>query len=365
MATEKNKPTVLIAEDEEINRSILREILKNKYRILEAENGHQAVFTIKEEEANIALIILDIHMPKLDGFGVMDYLQETGLNEKIPVIITTSDESADILVQGKKNKVVDIIYKPFRAADLLKSVDAFVQISALEQNLEDIINEKSVYLTNQYEAVKKAKNLHRGKWDDNIRAILKKMLPGNEEHNVRIQKITALLCERLMNKFPKYGLSKSVNKVIVDATLLHDLGKVVIPDSVFTNNDASSSRAMVQVKKRPIAGSEMINIMFANTGHQMERKYGYDICRYMFENYDGKGYPVGLTGKEIPICAQIVGLAHRYEELRFLSDGSEKPHKSVMRKILEAEYKAYNPDLMEAFEDIDPLIEEAFEKKNN
>lgn len=351
------KPTILIAEDEEINRTILREILKDKYRVLEAENGHQAVFCIKAEETNISLIILDIHMPKLDGFGVMDYLMETGLNEKIPVIITTADESADVLIQGKKNKVVDIIYKPFRAADIIQTVENLVVICNLEQNLEEIINEKSVYLTNQYEAVKKAKSFHHSKWDDNVRTMMNKMLPGAEAHRERVSKLTAYVCEKVMIKYPKYGLSRSINRAISEGCLLHDIGSVIIPESLFDKSDASFPRAMVQLKKRPIAGSELINLMFANTGHQVERKYAYDITRSMHEAYDGKGYPVGLSGDEIPLCAQIVGLVHRYDTLRYLSDGTEKPHKSVMRKILEAEYKSFNPDLLEIFEENSSEIE--------
>lgn len=352
MDKELLKPTILIAEDEEINRTILREILKEKYRILEAENGSQAVFYIKAEENNISLIILDIHMPKLDGFGVMDYLVTSGLNEKIPVIITTGDESADILVQGKKNKVVDIVYKPFRAADIRKTVDALVEIANLETNIEKIIEEKSIYFTNQYEAIKKAKSFHRVRWEDNVKAIMDKVLPNETSHNMRVRHMTGLMCSVLLEKYPKYGLSKSINKAITDSCIMHDIGKAVVPDSLFDKNDASASRALVQIKNRPNAGAEMINLMFANSGHQVERKYAHDICKCMYETYDGKGYPIGLSGDEIPICAQIVGLVHRYDELRFLPDGTVKPHKSVMRKILEAEYKVYNPDLLEVLEDL-------------
>lgn len=358
----KEKPAILIAEDEEINRTILREILKDKYRILEAENGHQAVFCIQAEEADIALIILDIHMPKLDGFGVMEYLQESGLNEKIPVIVTTSDESANVLIKAKKNKAVDIVYKPFRAADIRKTVDNLVEICKLEQSLEKIIEEKSVYLTNQYEALKKAKTFHRARWEDNIKDLMEGLIPGCTNHNLRIRAGVELLLNEVMEKYPKYGLSKSVNKAVCDAALLHDLGNVIVPDSLFDKNDSSASRALIQIRKRPIAGSEMINLMFANSGHQMERKYAYEICRYMYEQFDGKGYPIGVSGYEIPICAQVAGLVHRYDELRFLPGGVLKPHSSVMKKILSAEYKAYNPDLLEVFEIVSDSLDETVMK---
>lgn len=346
------KPAILIAEDEEINRTILREILKDKYKILEAENGNQAVFCIQAEAESLALIILDIHMPKLDGFGVMDYLVENGLNEKIPVIITTADESADVLIQGKKNKVADIVYKPFRAADIRKSVDTLVEICKLENNLEDIISEKSVYLTNQYDILKKAKSLRRVKWDENIKALMKKAVPGIEPHLERVRKNTEFMLNAIMERYPKYGLSKAIIKAACDGSLMHDFGTIIIPDNLFDKGEASASRALVQIKKRPTAGSEVINLMFANSGHQMERKYGYDICKYMYEQYDGKGYPLGLVEDEIPLCAQVVGLVHRYDELRYNAGEQETPHKTVLRKILSAEYRAYNPDILEVFEEI-------------
>lgn len=348
--SDKEKPTILIAEDEEINRTILREILKDKYRVIEAENGNQAVFCIQAETDTISLIILDIHMPKLNGFGVIDYLNESGLNEKIPVIITTSDESTDVLVQGKKNKVADIVYKPFRAADIRSSVDTLIEICSLEQNLDDIISKKAEYLTNQYDVIKKAKSFHRARWDENITDLLKLMLPGCEEHTNRIRKGIEIMLERIMEAYPKYGITKAVVKAASDGSLMHDFGAIIVPDRVFDKNNAAASRGLVQLKNRPVAGSEVINLMFANSGHQLERKYGYEICRYMYEQYDGKGYPSGLVGEEIPFCAQVASLVHRYDELRYPAEGGEIPHKSVMRKILDAEYRAYNPDLLDIFE---------------
>ena len=359
------KPAVLIAEDEEINRTILREILKDKYRILEAENGHQAVFYVKAEVNSIVLIILDIHMPKLDGFGVMDYLLESGLNEKIPVIITTSDQSTDVLVQARKNRAVDIIYKPFRASDIRKRVDTLVSICNVEQKLDSIISETSEYLTNQYEALKKAKTFRRGKWEENILKVMDDAIPDNIPHNRRMKAYVSLLCEHMSKEYPKYGISKSVSRTISEVCVLHDLGQLAIPDSVFDRSDATAHRGLLQIKKRPVAASEMVNIVFANASHQTERKYAYDICRYMYEQFDGKGYPEGLVGNEIPISAQMVGLAHRYDELRFTKNGNETPHKQVMRKIMESEYKAYNPDLLDVFEEISAEIEKASREKNN
>lgn len=358
------KKAVLIAEDEEINRTILREILKDKYRVLEAENGAQAVYCIQGMADAISLIILDIHMPKLDGFGVMDYLVESGLKEKIPVIVTTADQSTDVLITAKQNKVADIIYKPFSAANIRRSVDTLITICGYEQNLDSIIEEKSMYISNQLDAIKKVRTYFmRPRWEEIVKKLSAKLLPDEIEHNERVRRYVSVLADGVFDNYRKYGLSKMQSDMITSSCVLHDIGKCVIPDEVFNKYDASAPRALIQLKKRPVAAAEMINLLFANSGHQAERKCSYDICKFMYEQFDGKGYPDGLVGNEIPISAQIVGLAHRYDELRFPKDGVPVPHPKVLRILCESEYKAFNPDLLELLEEREETLKEISETK--
>lgn len=358
MSEEKN--AILIAEDEEINRTILREILKDKYEVLEAENGHQAIYRIKADYDKIALIILDIHMPKLDGYGVMDYLADSSLNEKIPVIITTSDQSTDVLISGKKNKVADIVYKPFRASEIRKRVDNLIEICKYEQNLESVIAERATYLTKQYDTITRLSNIDS---KDNYIAIthelLGRLFPNSLDHISRISKYTEIFCRELQNRFEQYGLDKEECMLIKDASLLHDLGNLVI-DDVYNQGEGASHRAIMQIKKRPEAAGELVNLIFTHAPVADNRKkYAYEICRCMYEQFDGKGYPEGLTGLEIPISAQVVGLAHRYDELRFGSASVKAEfHKTAIRKILESEYKAYNPDLCDILEDVENELSE-------
>ena len=358
MAETNEKQAILIAEDEEINRTILREMLKDDYRILEAENGNQAIFYIQAEEENIALIILDIHMPKLDGFGVMDYLVENNLTEKIPVMITTVDRSSNVLISGKKNKVADIVYKPFRASDIRKRVETLIELCRYEQSLDQIIREKSRLLTSQYNTLRKAKAFIKPKWDESVRKLMTELLPDHAKHAKRIKAYTYALSTALAKNCPRYGLTENSCKIIADDSTIHDLGIVIIPDEVFAPHNATAHRGLMQIRKRPVAAAELINIMFTNPSNQPERKYAYEICKYMHEQYDGKGYPEGLQGNEIPISAQIVALCHRYDELRFPSEGTEEPHKHVMKVITEADFRSYNPDILDTFEAISDTIEE-------
>lgn len=354
---DEERQVILIAEDEEINRAILREMLKDKYDVIEAENGHQAIFHLKAMPEKIALIILDIHMPKLDGYGVMDYLVENGLNEKIPVIITTVDQSSDVLISGKRNKVADIVYKPFRASEIRKRVDNLIEICRYEQDLDSIIEEKAAYLTKQYNAITKFNSIKKISHEDVLKTIAEKMLPESIAHMNRIESYTELICSVLWKRYPQYGLDQHACEVITKASLLHDIGNTVI-DDVYVQGEGAAHRAYMQIRKRPIAAAEMINLIYADSELKEEKKYAYDICRCMYEQYDGKGYPEGLAGQEIPISAQIVGLAHRYDELRFNANNEEiEPHKVVVRKMLQSEFRCFNPSLVDIFEDYESEFE--------
>ena len=355
--TIKTKPVILIAEDDEINRTILTEILKDSYEVIEAEDGERAVAVIESEGERLNLLLVDIHMPVINGFEVIEYIHEHNLAEHIPVIITTADQSADVLLSGKKYRVADIVYKPFKAGDIRKSIDALFEILRCERGMDDIISEKSEHFFNQYEALKKAHSINNYLWEDNVRMTMNMLLPKGEAHRRRIQNYTGRLLECLRENYPRYELTDDDIQMITKCTLMHDIGSVVIPDDVFDKGDATSYRGFMQIRKRPIVGSELINLIFANSRHQTERKHCYEICRYMREQYDGKGYPNGLVGNEIPISAQVVGLVHRYDELRF-KNGRLHSHKTTCNMILEAEYRAYNPDLIDLFEENSNVFEE-------
>lgn len=354
---QKNKPVVLIAEDDEVNRDILREILKDGYEVIEAGDGKSAVSYIESAKTKLNLVIADIHMPVMDGFGVIEYLHKEGLSDRIPVIITTADQSADVLLLGKKYRVADIVYKPFKVKAIRKSVDALFEILKCERGVNDVISEKSEHFVNQYTALKKADSIRDFCWEDTIRLIMDELLPGGVLHRKRIHNYTRAVLDKLKTDFPKYRLTDADVDMISKCTLMHDIGSVVIPDEVYDKGDATSYRGLMQIRKRPVVGSELINLIFANSTHLDEKRHCYEICRYMRERFDGKGYPDGLLGIEIPVSAQVVGLVHRYDELRF-KDGKIHSHKSSCNAILEAEYKAFNPDLIDLFEEISGTFEE-------
>ncbi len=353
----KARPVILIAEDDEVNRAILKEMLKDDYEVIEAEDGEKAVSLIKSERDRLNLVLADIHMPLMNGFGVIEFIHDQGLAEKIPVIITTADQSADVLLSGKRYQVADIVYKPFKAKDIRRTIESLFEILKCEQSIEEVVAEKSDFFSNQYTALKKAATMKNYLWEDTIRMTMDALIPKGTAHRRRIQNYTGIMCERVSEAYPQYGLKPEDAPMIAKCTLLHDIGSFVVPDLVFDQSDASAHRGFVQIRKRPIVGSELINLIFANSRHQAEKRHCYEICRYMRELYDGKGYPDGLIGNEIPISAQIVGLVHRYDELRF-QNGRIHSHKTSANMILEAEYKSYNPDLIDVFEELQEEFDE-------
>lgn len=351
------RPVILIAEDDEVNRAILKEILKEDYEVIEAADGERAVALIESEQDRLNLVLADIHMPVMDGFEVIEYIHDNGLAEKIPVIITTGDQSADVLLSGKKYHVADIVYKPFKAKDIRRTIDSLFELLKCEQSIEEIVAEKSDSFSHQYDALKKVSSIKNYLWEDTIRMTMDALLPKGTAHRRRIQNYTGIMVERLCEEYPQYGLRPEDAPMIAKCTLLHDIGSFVVPDIVFDQNDANAHRGFIQIRKRPVVGSELINLIFANSKHQTEKKHCYEICRYMRELYDGKGYPDGMIGNEIPISAQIVGLVHRYDELRF-QNSRVHSHKTTVNMITEAEYKSYNPDLLDIFDELQDEFDE-------
>lgn len=343
--------TILIADDEAISRSILAEILKDKYRILEAENGNQAVMYIKSQKENISLIILDIHMPKLSGFDVMNYLAESGLRDNVPVIITTADQSSEVLMQATQHRAADVIYKPYNANDIRKKIDLLIGIKNVENNMDSILQEAVAIVEKEYATIRKMHLFQIGRAQENFAMLMSQVQPEKTDHNHRVRVYTEIFGDKLLEGNSSLKVDKQTLKLIRDAIPLHSIGSLVIPEDIYKKDEKVTERAYNQIKRRPIASAEMVNIIFADVVAQKRVKVCYNICRYLHERYDGKGYPDGLKGEEIPIEAQIFSLVHRYDELLY-NDEHPLNSEQAMRVLTEEEADSFNPYLLNAFEEI-------------
>ncbi len=346
----KNK--ILIVDDAEMNRDLLCEILKEEYDIVEAENGKQALEIMEKEADNISAILLDIVMPVMDGFQVLEGLKKLKVLDKVPVLVISGETS----IQNEKKcfecGVSDFIARPFNATLVKKRVQNMVNHYAYKNRLEEKVEEQTVVLRKAYQTLKQqADKLAKRNQEiiDMLGTIVEYRSLESGEHIQRVKDYTRIMAETFSEKYPEYGLTKEQIETIVAASALHDLGKIAIPDSILLKPGKLTQDEFEYMKSHTLRGCEILDSM-KGEWNPKEKAVSYEIIRSHHERYDGKGYPDGLKGDEIPISAQLVSVADVYDALV-----NERCYKSAyttdeaFHMIINGECGVFSPKLMEVF----------------
>lgn len=349
----KNK--VLIVDDAELNREILTEILKDEYSIMEAEGGKAAIEALEKHHEEITVVLLDLVMPEMDGFAVLEIMKEKGFLKKIPVLIISGETAVKTEKKCFECGVSDFIRKPFDNALVRKRVENIAKLFQYKDSLEEKVEKQTATLRQQYKMLQEqAEKIH--KRNESIVDILGTVVEyrdlENGEHIKRVKGFTALLANELMKEYPEYGLSEKKIETIVTASSLHDIGKIAIPDSILLKPGKLTAQEFEYMKSHTTRGSEIL-MDIKDVWEEDYREISYEICRYHHERYDGRGYPEGLVGEAIPISAQIVSLADVYDALV-----SERVYKNAYSKeeafhmIVTGECGVFSPRLLECFRNV-------------
>lgn len=343
---------VLVVDDMEINREILTEILGEEYQVETAEDGRRALEIIQEKQEELAVVLLDLMMPEVDGFAVLEEMQEKGWIEKVPVLIISGETSVKAERKCFDYHISDFIRKPFDNALVKKRVRNVVNLYQYQHNLEDKVQEQTRTLREQNKLLQlQADKLKKS--NTNIIEILGTVVEYRDfesgEHINRVKGYTRILAERLAVEYPEYGLDQDKIDVIVSASALHDVGKIAIPDNILLKPGRLTDEEFACMKTHTTRGGEILQ----NIRNAWDDEYGkisYQICRHHHEKFDGRGYPDGLVGDDIPIAAQIVSIADVYDALvneRVYKDAF--PKEEAFRMITEGECGKFNPKLLECF----------------
>lgn len=338
------KSRILIVDDSEMNRAILTEILGEKFDILEAVNGQECVDTLKEYGTSISLILLDIVMPVMDGFEVLDYMNQNEWITDVPVIMISSEDSAVTVRQAYELGVTDYINRPFDAKVVRQRVVNTIKLYAKQRRLITLI-------TSQIYEKEKNNRMMIGI----LNQILEFRNGESEAHVLNVSAITGLLLERLVQKTDRYNLNWSDRLLIITASALHDIGKTGVDDKILHKKELTRAERN-ETKKHTLIGASMMNNMGVYKDEDLV-KVAYQICRWHHERYDGSGYPDGLTGEQIPIAAQVVGLADAYE--RLISGekyGRTFTTEEAIDLILSEKQGAFNPLLLECLSEIETKL---------
>lgn len=341
----EKKKTVLIADDADINREILKVVFKEQFRILEAADGEQAIEILDAGHDEIVMLFLDLMMPKKNGLEVMEHMKQKGYMDRIPVIMITGEATAESDLRAYEYGASDIIYKPFNAQVVMRRtlnvLELFENRIDMETKLEERTNklfemqkklqQNNEFLINALSSVVEFRSLESG------------------EHIKRVKYFTRILMNYMMKFHPEYRLTKEQVDMIVNASALHDIGKITIPDSILLKPGKLTPIEFAQMKKHTTNGCELLE-RFKQEESEFY-KYCYDICRYHHERYDGNGYPDGLKGEEIPIWAQVVSIVDVFDALV-----SKRVYKMAyaadesVNMIHNGECGEFSPKVMECFD---------------
>ena len=357
-AEAKERQQILIVDDSQINCEILAEILKDEYRILEAANGEECINLLKQYGTGIALLLLDINMPVMDGFEVLALMNRKHWIEDIPVIMISSEDSASYVRRAYEMGASDYISRPFDVQVVHQRVSNTIKLYAKQRRLISLVTDQ---------IREKEKN------NQMMISILSQIVEfRNSEsgsHVLHINIITGMLLERLMQKTDQYHLQWSDQFLITTASALHDIGKIGIDEKILNKPGKLTKEEFEIMKTHTLIGASMLKSIEMYQNEKL-LQVAYQICRWHHERYDGKGYPDGLKGEEIPISAQVVAIADVYDALvgkRVYKKAFS--HETAMHMILNGECGAFNPLLLECLTDIQNRLKEetksGFNKKEN
>lgn len=337
--------SILVVDDVEINRALLVELFKDEYNVIEAENGAQALEIINSDNS-ITAVMLDLIMPVMDGMGVLSEMNRSGKIYRIPVFIITAADDAEMLSAAYGLGAVDIISKPFQMCFIKSRINNIIELYRHRNELAVMVEEN----------VKKINRLG-GKMVETLATLIEFRDCESGEHVKRIRYITQVLMTKVSEMFPEYYVDRSGIEKIAMASILHDVGKIAIPDNILKKPGRLSPDEFEIMKIHTVKGCDILAEMPTDIMDHEVYRYSYDICRHHHERWDGRGYPDGLVGDEVSIWAQVVALADVFDALT--SARVYKPaysNEKAIEMINNGECGLFNPKVLKAFNEIAPQI---------
>ncbi|MCI8372675.1 MAG: response regulator [Lachnospiraceae bacterium] len=344
-----NKQHILIVDDEEVNRKILVEMFRDdweQYELIEAANGQEAIAQIENEDnRELVLVMLDLVMPVMDGFQVLEYMKERGLSEKIPVIMITSEDVLDSEFQAYSLGVADVMHKPFYPHIVKRRSKNIIELYQNKHEMERRLKAQEKAIRAQEKEIRKSSEYML----EALSSIVEFRSAETGEHTRRIKYFTRIMLKYLMQYFPKYGITETQMDEICRASALHDIGKIGIPDAILLKPGRLTEEEFEIMKTHTTIGCDILEQSYKDKSSEFYQ-YSYNIVRHHHERWDGRGYPDHLVGDEIPICAQVVAVADVYDALV-----SPRVYKSAFANniaydmIMNGECGQFSPDVLECF----------------
>ena len=337
----ERRDTILIVDDIEMDRAVLRELLEGDYNLLEAENGVQAMLLLEEYHATIAVALLKMEMTMSSGRLVLEEIRSRGFLNEVPVATIVTERSAENEARAFELGASDIVIKPFEPHVVSGRLQNIAGLYYYRRHMEELVEEQAQDLRESNEVL-----------TDALSSVIEYRSMESGQHVLRIRMFTKILLRNVAKSCPEYSMDERKINVISQAAAMHDIGKIAIPDSILKKPGKLTDEEFEIMKTHAVKGSELLETI-AGLGNEEYLGYAYSICRYHHERWDGRGYPDGLKGDGIPICAQVVGIADCYDALT--TDRVYKKafsHEKAVNMILNGECGSFSPKLLECFKNV-------------
>ena len=331
---------ILIADDAKFNRDILKEFLGETYDYLEAENGNQVIQMIGEN-IGIDLMLLDINMPQMNGFEVLEIMKRSQCIAETPVIMISSEDAVDTMRKAYELGITDYITRPFDSVIVKKRVQNTLGLYMNQKHLINVVYDQ----------------VYEKEENNNIMIRIMSNILGSRnsesrEHILHIKTATEMMLRQLVKVTDAYPLTEADIALITTASSLHDIGKIRIPEEVLNKPGRLTDEEFKIMKKHSELGAAIIKDMDFPQDHRLVHT-AWEICRWHHERWDGKGYPDGLKGEEIPISAQVVSIVDVYDALtseRCYKKAFE--HDTAIKMILDGQCGQFNPVLLKCLKEL-------------
>ncbi len=324
---------ILIVDDIEINREMLAELLGNEYDVLLADGGRQAIELLDQNRKEISMVLLDVIMPEVSGYDVLRYMGFHDMLRDIPVMLITAEGSDEMEEKGLSMGAVDYIRKPFAPDIVRRRARTLIDLYKYQNRLEDAVEEKTEALSDINEMIVAV-----------LTSVMETKTMETKEHIQRIRLYTKEILRYIYEYYDdNYDLTPQKIEMMGMASILHDVGELMLPEAIVNKREKLSPEEHAVFMTHTTKGCRLIEPL-QNLENEFYANYCYNICRYHHERWDGSGYPDKLSGDNIPVCAQAVALAHKYDELMCKYGGG---HDQAVHALQTQEAQRFSPVMTE------------------
>ena len=351
---ELNRKKILVVDDEELNRELLRQMFEDEYDVIAVEDGRQAILEIGKHMKDLVVILLDLIMPVLNGYQVLQVLNAERITDRIPVVLITAESGSETELSVYALGAASMVSKPFDPEIVRRSVHNIIALRNSAAEMEEIIESQQKLLNIQKQQIEA--------YNDNLLEAISNIVEFRNlesgTHTKRVKGYTRIIAQTYMQLYPEAGLTKHKIDTIAHASVTHDIGKISIPDSILLKPGRLTDEEREVMMTHTTKGCEILKLLQEDLHDSELLTVSYEICRHHHERDDGKGYPDGLKGDEIPLSAQLVSLADVYDALV-----SERCYKKPFDKetaynmIMEGTCGVFSPKLLKCLEQSRNAIE--------